>query len=141
MQSVFDAAFKALEESGETRITEIKLTIGELTDIQESALNFAFEALKPDTPARNAKLSVTYLKLRSHCRDCEAEFDHSRFVMLCPVCGSVDLKLLQGHELQIDALEADSEPFVEQEPGADPFAQFLSSPEYTVDRPPTYPKE
>lgn len=125
MQSVLDAAFEALEKAGETRITEIALTVGELTDIQEIPLNFAFEALKPDTPARNAKLKVTMLALRSHCAECDAEFDHDRFSMLCPTCGSVNLRLVQGRELSIDGLEADSEPFEPPRSDFDPFAQFL----------------
>jgi hydrogenase nickel incorporation protein HypA/HybF len=126
MQSVLDAAFEALCESCESRITEIKLTIGELTEIQELPLNFAFEALKPDTPARNATLSVTMLEPHSRCLDCDAEFDHDRFTMLCPTCGSVNILLLQGRELQIDAIEADNEPFAPPEPDVDPFAKFIN---------------
>ncbi|MDR1412936.1 MAG: hydrogenase maturation nickel metallochaperone HypA [Actinomycetes bacterium] len=125
MQSVFDAAFKALNQSGETRITEIKLTIGEMTEIQDVSLRFAFEALKPNTPARNATLSITMLQPRSCCHDCDAEYTHDRFTMLCPHCGSMNVELLQGRELQIDALEADNEPFVDVDPDVDPFAQFL----------------
>ena len=127
MQSVLDAAFDALKKSDETRITSIMLTIGELTDIQEIPLNFAFEALKPGTPARDAKLIVKMLSTRSHCKDCDAEFDHDRFSMICPTCGSVNLNLIQGRELSIDGLEADSEPFAEPRPDADPFAQFLDT--------------
>jgi hypothetical protein len=65
------------------------------------------------------------LSPRSRCLDCDAEFDHDRFTMLCPRCGSIHLKLLQGRELQIDALEADCEPFEAPEEGFDPFARFL----------------
>jgi len=124
MQSVFDTAFAALQQSGETRITEITLTIGEQTDIQEIPLTFAFEALKPNTAARNAQLRINMLTTRSHCNDCDVEFDHDRFSMLCTACGSLDITLLTGRELRIDALEADSEPFVEADPSFDPYADF-----------------
>ncbi|MCL2746363.1 MAG: hydrogenase maturation nickel metallochaperone HypA [Coriobacteriia bacterium] len=125
MQSVLDAAFEALEKSGETRITEISLTIGEQTDIQEIPLNFAFEALKQGTPARDAKLKVHMLKTRSHCADCDAEFDHDRFSMLCPSCGSVDITLLAGRELRIDGMEADSEAFAEISEDTDVYADII----------------
>ena len=128
MQSVLETAFDALEKAGESRITEIALTVGEQTDIQEIPLTFAFEALKPNTPARNAKLVVNMLKTRSHCKECDAEFDHDRFSMLCAICGSADITLLTGRELRIDALEADSEPFLENDPddlSHDPYAVFL----------------
>jgi hydrogenase nickel incorporation protein HypA/HybF len=128
MQSVFDAAFEALKDSGQTRITEIRLSIGELTEIQDVALRFAFEALKPDTAARNAELKITMLVPRSSCCECGAEFEHDRFTMLCPQCASIDIKLLQGRELQIDALEADNEAFAPPDPDYDPYAQFLVAP-------------
>jgi len=126
MQSVLDAAFEALEQSGEARITEIALTVGEQTDIQEIPLNFAFEALKQGTPARNATLKVTMLGTRSHCNECASDFDHDRFSLFCPHCGSVDLTLLTGKELTIDGMEADSEPFVEVAEGEDPYATIIA---------------
>ncbi|MCL2402664.1 MAG: hydrogenase maturation nickel metallochaperone HypA [Coriobacteriia bacterium] len=125
MQSVFDAAFEALEKAGETRITEISLTVGEQTDIQEIPLNFAFEALKQNTPARNATLKMTMLTTRSHCNDCAAEFDHDRFSTLCPSCGSIDITMLTGRELRIDGMEADSEPFKEVAEESDPYASMI----------------
>ena len=126
MQSVLDAAFEALEKSGEIRITEITLTIGEQTDIQEVPLNFAFEALKSNSPARDAKLKVNVLTTRSHCNECGEDFDHDRFSMICPICGSIDIDLLQGRELAIDGMEADSEPFItsEEAGGAKPFDPY-----------------
>jgi hydrogenase nickel incorporation protein HypA/HybF len=124
MQSVFDAAFTALKDSGETRITEIKLTVGEQTDIQEIPLNFAFESLKENTPARNARLIVEVLPTKSHCRDCAIDFEHDRFSMLCSQCGSSDISLLSGRELQIDGMEVDSKPFTE---GDDSRSDFLDS--------------
>jgi len=123
MQSVLDAAFEALKESGETRITEITLTVGEQTDIQEIPLNFAFEALKQNTAARNATLKVTMLGTRSQCNDCAAEFDHDRFSMLCLDCGSINITLLTGRELRIDGMDVDCEPFDDGED--DPYAQII----------------
>ena len=126
MQSVLDAAFSALEQSNESRITEIMLTVGEQTDIQEIPLNFAFEALKQGTVARNAKLKVNLLGTKSQCNDCDVDFEHDRFTMICPDCQSIDLKLITGKELRIDGLIADNEPFVELADGADPYEQIIS---------------
>jgi len=133
MQSVLDAAFEALKESGETRITEITLTVGEQTDIQEIPLNFAFEALKQNTAARNATLKVTMLGTRSQCNECAVEFDHDRFTMLCSDCGSIDITLLTGRELRIDGMEVDSESF--DEDGEDPYAHIIE--EMRADAPAT----
>ena len=127
MQSVLDAAFTALEQSEQTRITEIMLTVGEQTDIQEIPLNFAFEALKQGTPARNAKLNVTVLGTSSKCNECDTDFDHDRFTMICPDCDSIDLQLLSGKELHIDGMIADNEPFEEMPADADPYASIIEN--------------
>jgi len=109
MQGILDASVEAAQNAGESRITYIHLTIGELTQIQVGALDFAFEALSPATMAKGAKMDVTMLEPKSRCRDCGYEYVHDQFTMTCPKCSSFDIELLQGRELQIDTIEADSE--------------------------------
>jgi len=106
-QGILSAAFEAAENAGETRITEIHISVGELTEVVEFALQFAFEALTPETMAEGATLVVTMIPARSHCNDCGIDYDHDRFQMICPECGSFDVALLQGRELQIDRIETD----------------------------------
>lgn len=105
---ILDSSFEAAEKAGATRITEIRVSVGELTEVVEFALQFAFEALTPGTMAEGATLVVTNVSARSKCNDCGIEYDHDRFQMLCPECGSFNVTLLQGRELQIDSIEADA---------------------------------
>ncbi|HSK48550.1 MAG TPA: hydrogenase maturation nickel metallochaperone HypA [Coriobacteriia bacterium] len=109
-QGILSASFEAAETAGAQRITEIRISVGELTEVVEFALQFAFESLTPGTMAEGATLIVTQVSARSRCNQCETEFDHDRFQMLCPECESMDVTLLQGRELQIDSIEADDEP-------------------------------
>ena len=106
-QGILEASFDAAEKAGATRITEIRITVGELTEIQEFALDFAFQALTPDTMAEGATLVVTTVTPSSRCRDCGLEYEHDRFQMLCPDCGSFNVEPLTGRELRIDSIEAD----------------------------------
>lgn len=107
---ILESSIEAAEKAGATRITEIRVSIGDLTEVVEFALQFAFEALTPGTMAEGATLVVTQVTARSRCNDCDAEYEHDRFQMLCPQCGSFNVVLLQGRELQIDSIEADDEP-------------------------------
>lgn len=108
-QGILAASFEAAENAGATQITEIRISVGELTEIVEFALQFAFEALTPDTIAEGAVLTVNHVKARSRCNTCGVEYDHDRFQMLCPECGSFDVLLLQGRELTIDAIQTPDE--------------------------------
>lgn len=107
-RGILDAAFDAAQEAGATRITEIRITVGELTEVVDFALQFAFEALTPGTMAEGAVLSVEFVPATSRCTSCEAVFEHGRFDMVCPECGSFALELLKGRELSVDSIEADT---------------------------------
>ena len=107
-QSILEASFEAAEKAGATRITEIRITVGEMSEVVDFALQFAFEALTPDTIAEGATLTITMLTPRSRCRDCDLTYEHDRFQMICPACGSMNVEQLQGHELRIDSIEADT---------------------------------
>jgi hydrogenase nickel incorporation protein HypA/HybF len=104
---ILESAFDAAEGAGASHITEIRISVGELTEVVEFALQFAFEALTPGTMAEGAVLTVTHIPARSHCNTCGIDYDHDRFTMLCPECDSLDVTLLQGRELRIDSIDTD----------------------------------
>jgi hydrogenase nickel incorporation protein HypA/HybF len=108
-QGILSASFDAAREAGADRICEIRISIGELTEIQEFALQFAFEALTPGTMAEGGQLSVTHIPATSKCNECGVEYTHDRFQMLCPECGSFNVAPLTGREMRIDSIETPDE--------------------------------
>jgi hydrogenase nickel incorporation protein HypA/HybF len=116
-QSILAASFDAARDAGMSRITEIRISVGDLTETMDFALQFAFEALTPETMAQGADLVIVKIPAKSRCNECGLEYEHDRYQMLCPSCGSMNVELLQGRELAIDSIEADDE-----EPDAAPDA-------------------
>ena len=57
--------------------------------------------------AESAELEITMIPPVSICAECGNEYEHDRFHMLCPECGSSFTQLIQGKELQIDSIEVD----------------------------------
>jgi hydrogenase nickel incorporation protein HypA/HybF len=108
-QGILSAAFEAAENAGASKISEIRISVGELTEVQDFALQFAFESLTPGTMAEGATMSVTHVGARSRCNVCGVEYDHDRFQMICTQCGAFDVTLLAGRELQIDSIETPEE--------------------------------
>lgn len=108
VSGILSTAVEAAERSGATRITNIKITVGELTEIVDFALQFAFEALSPGTLAEGAVLTVNRVGARSRCGQCQTEFEHDRFEIICPECGTFICELIQGRELTIDSIEIDT---------------------------------
>jgi len=107
MNDVLTTCERAARDAGKTRITHIALTIGQLTEIQDFALEFAFEALSPQTMAKGGTLEMVLVSPQSRCKSCDKVYEHDRFTMTCPECQSFEVELLCGKELQIDTIEAE----------------------------------
>jgi hydrogenase nickel incorporation protein HypA/HybF len=109
-QGILSASFDAARQAHAECITEIRVSVGELTEIQEFALQFAFEALTPGTMAEGATLVVTHIPATSRCNECGVEYAHDRFEMLCPECGTFNVTPLTGREMRIDSIETPDDP-------------------------------
>ncbi|WP_165063046.1 MULTISPECIES: hydrogenase maturation nickel metallochaperone HypA [unclassified Adlercreutzia] len=108
MTGVLDAAKETAKNAGATRLLEVTLRIGDMTEAIEDALVFAFEALTEGDPfTEGAKLNIIMVHPKSRCLECGAEYSHDRFNMFCPECDSFATELLEGKELQIDSIEVD----------------------------------
>ena len=62
-QSVLDIAVREMDERGAKSIREIKISIGEFSGVVKEALDFAFDVLKPGTPAVLAEVEIEVLPL------------------------------------------------------------------------------
>lgn len=107
-EGILSAAIGGAEEAGATRINQVDVTIGVLTEVMEDALQFAWEVLRADTMADQARLGVTMLDARTRCSDCGHEWVHDRYSgAQCPSCQSYLVLLLAGRELRIDSIDVD----------------------------------
>lgn len=108
MTGVMESVEQAAREAGALKVTEVRLTVGEMTEAIPDALQFAFEALQESSElCKDAVLQVNMVRPKSHCLECGAAFEHDRYSMLCPDCGSFALEHLAGRELHIDSIEVD----------------------------------
>lgn len=107
-EGILSAAIKGAEDAGATRINEVVVTIGVLTEVMEDALQFAWEAAREGTMAGQAVLDVTMVDARTRCADCGHEWVHDRYSgAQCPSCSGYILTLLTGRELKIDSIDID----------------------------------
>src|ERR1051325_1084952 len=101
MLNVFDLAFAQLQEQSAARIVRLRLRVGTLAGVVPEALSFAFEAMKPDTPAALAEMEVERVPARLRCRACQCEFEPDGFPAPCPACGNWAVEVRQGQELDL----------------------------------------
>ena len=83
----------------------VELKVGHQRQVVPSALEFAFELVAQGTVVEGAELVLEEIPAAGRCRRCAAESELPGFPLACAACGSVDVELLRGEELLVEALE------------------------------------
>lgn len=105
MQSALEIAIERAQRMGAHSISALGLRVGELSGVVPDALEFAFEALKQDTPAQSAKLVVETVPLVLYCSPCDREFTPDGYWYECPTCHNRRTEIRQGRELDVTYVE------------------------------------
>jgi hydrogenase nickel incorporation protein HypA/HybF len=105
MQNALELAFEHARRVGASRIHRLCLRVGELSGVVPEALELAFAAAAPGTPAAGAELFVECVDVICRCDQCGQEFQPEDFVYLCSNCGAINSTVLQGRELELTSLE------------------------------------
>ena len=100
-ESILDAIRVRL---GAARVVRVRLEVGRLTAVMPDAMRFAFETCTRDTPLDGARLEIDEIAARGRCRACAAELALDAVVALC-ACGSADVEIVAGRELNIKEVE------------------------------------
>jgi hydrogenase nickel incorporation protein HypA/HybF len=87
------------------RVAVVHLRLGKLTTFVPDAITFYFDALKKGTPLAAARLAVEEVPVAGTCRNCGAAVVVEELPFLCAACGSADLDITSGRELEITSLE------------------------------------
>jgi hydrogenase nickel incorporation protein HypA/HybF len=101
--SLIDSLMQMAEREKAKRILKVNVRIGKLSGIVVDSFIFAFNALKEQFPKlKDAELCVEEVPIKYRCRSCGEEFEvESVFFPECPKCGSIDLEMLSGEELEV----------------------------------------
>ncbi len=92
-----------LERTG-GRVGVVRLRVGRLSGVVPEALMFCFELAAVGTALEGATLEIEEQTGRAHCRDCDSDFSMRDAFLLCD-CGSADVELVSGRELQVTSVE------------------------------------
>ena len=100
--SLLKIAVDNCKKEGYKSIELIKVKIGRASGIMPDALSFAFDAVKIGTIAEKATLSIDKIPVSGFCESCKNSFTvDEAFVLTCPLCGAVSIRIETGHELHV----------------------------------------
>jgi hydrogenase nickel incorporation protein HypA/HybF len=86
------------------KVHRVTVRIGALTAVVPDAMRFCFDLACEGTVAEGAALAIEERAGRARCHACGAEVELADRLLLCP-CGSADLTVTGGRELQIVSME------------------------------------
>ena len=90
----------------------VELRVGQLRQVVPEALTFAWELVTPETELAGSRLQITEVPVAGRCRTCGASGELERFPLACRGCGGLDMQLVAGEELCVDALELQEQPSI-----------------------------
>jgi hydrogenase nickel incorporation protein HypA/HybF len=99
----------AAEHARGRKVTAVAVRVGHLRQVVPSALEFSFELACSGTAVDGARLELEEVPAAALCRACGAETEQDGFPLACRTCGSLDIEVTRGEELQVDSLELDDE--------------------------------
>lgn len=96
MSDIIKAALEELERHNVAGVEELVIVIGDLTNLGEDQLSFAYEIMTKDTILENSRLAVERESIRLRCKVCDFDgpaeilknegYDHTIPVLSCPKC-------------------------------------------------------
>ncbi len=86
---------------GPGRVASVRVRIGEMAGVVADSLTFCFGAITAGTSLEGARLEIDRRPLKGKCRACGRESPLELPLFLCPICGSRDIEVISGRELEV----------------------------------------
>ena len=104
-QNILEIVQQAVPKAQTTAVRSIRIRVGPLAGVVPDSLEFCFQAIVNETELQRASLAIEQLPAILSCRKCAYRFETKDLEFLCQSCGSPDLELVSGKELEIVDIE------------------------------------
>jgi hydrogenase nickel incorporation protein HypA/HybF len=97
-----------LAEAGKhrgSRVTNIRLLVGEAAGVVPDCVSFYFDRMKEGTAAEGAELEFRRVATRLRCPKCGAEFGDITDMCAC----NAGAEIVSGQELMVESIEIEEE--------------------------------
>jgi hydrogenase nickel incorporation protein HypA/HybF len=107
----------ALRHARGRPVTVVSVRSGAMRQVVPRSLEFYFEIVARDTPCEGAALRLVEVATELRCRACEARWSPQVPAFRCPACGSGEVAIIAGEELEVDYIEVEQEEAACTAPG------------------------
>jgi len=105
--NLIDIVKQATEGQDVSRVTSLRIVIGEMSNVVPDCLTFAFGVVSKGTMAENARLDFEEKPLKGRCGDCGKEFPIREYMFRCAECESPKIEVISGREFFLESIECE----------------------------------
>lgn len=106
-QSMISIVESTMKEHPGATLRRIFLDVGQGSTIEPTLLREAFAIITAGGPLEGVELAIRDIPITGRCRACGETFEYHEVALGCPACGSLDIVIDTGMELDIRELEID----------------------------------
>jgi hydrogenase nickel incorporation protein HypA/HybF len=99
----------ALKHAGDRQVTVVSVRMGRMRQVVPEPLRFYFGIVARDTRCEGAALELVEIGARLECAECGQGWAPEIPAFRCPACGSADVRVLAGEELEVDYIEVEEQ--------------------------------
>jgi hydrogenase nickel incorporation protein HypA/HybF len=107
--SLAEGVLQVIEEAARaqsfTRVSTVRLEIGQLSGVEPEAMRFCFDAVTRNSVAQGAQLEIITLPGVGWCMACAQSVPMKEVFGECPQCGGYQMQVTGGTEMRVKDLE------------------------------------
>ena len=103
-KALFD---RVIQQAGATRVSEVQIAIGEISELDQHIIQQYWFALSKGTPLEHAQIRFRLITAEVQCMACFKKYQPVNGTIHCPHCGSFGAKILSGEEFYVEHIEMD----------------------------------
>ncbi len=109
-ESILEIVERHATAAGATRVTHIRLVVGDFTGFVPDSIQFYFDILSKDTLAEGARLEIRRQPGRIRCQGCGHVYEPADGqIWVCPECGGLGGDIVAGKEMYIESIAVSEE--------------------------------
>ncbi|MGI8712891.1 MAG: hydrogenase maturation nickel metallochaperone HypA [Solirubrobacteraceae bacterium] len=97
----------ALKHADDRLVTGVTVRLGAMRQVVPDSLSFYFDIVARDTACEGATLTLEQIETLLRCDGCNRQWSPEIPAFRCPDCGSADVTVLTGEELEVDYIEVE----------------------------------
>ncbi len=104
VMGIIELASLEAAERDAVKVEEIVLDIGELSGVEMSSFEFAWDQAVKNTILDGTERIINRIPGIGRCLDCETEFSMQQYYDPCPNCGEHLIQVISGKEMKVKTL-------------------------------------